>query len=231
MSILKRNFYIVGVDENNYQILLEVLDGDDWIDSIRHEGGFTQYLKKTDYICSISILDEYMFETKLKAAKISYEKFPLNKEYKDYIKSINLNDDYDRLKSSFLDEKNTILIAETEIGDAELYSDIAKTLLEGTVNKKDKMKLYIHSNEKCGHSTPHIHAAFGDDKNYSSISLIDLQIIESNHAYCKKDKMLIDFVEDNLQKARQEWNKCETLLKFDTQLLNGKTEYLSSTHK
>lgn len=165
---------------------------------------------------SVPIEYEVYFDKVLKENNFKFTKYDLENKYEEYLQETEPNESYEILDTSFLQGQQPIYILDVDVPEIILSSGENRSLTEGTVDRKDNIKIYIHTNEKCGHHIPHIHVKYNENDNYCVLSLVDLSVIvpEKLKKSNAKLKEIRKLVTKNMQKARKEWNSCDNLLKF-----------------
>lgn len=212
---MNRYFYQIPLDQSNpYKLVCLIANyPHDDLGDVVPEYKFGIQIGLTN-LYSLSSSDPKTFECLLDQHNIAYRKCDLEVQYQLFIQNHNPNEPIDRLETSFLCDENVVSIAETEIPEIICASGTSRILLEEEISRKDKMKIYVHSNERCGHHIPHVHAKYNDNENYCVINLVDVTIIQPKDLHNAKTKELCKFVNDNLQNSRAAWNRTNSLLKF-----------------
>ncbi len=97
--------------------------------------------------------------------------------------------------------------------------------IRGRIEIEDKIPIRakINSNEITGHHIPHVHITYRSKDFVCSIN-DKIQILEPKK-YLESDGRIIRdtiSIPDNLRKCRTEWNRCQTLIKFNDEQINFK---------
>lgn len=163
------------------------------------------------FAVSIEAKDKEKFEQLLHANNIKFELLNLSNQYYEYC--LNIFPKKEKLDDTFIDGSENIIIS-IEIPQIIDGPNGKQYLTEETITRKDQIKIYTHSNERCGHHIPHVHCAYGDDKNYCVISLCNLEVIQPSNYKSARVKKIIEIVTQNLDKCRLAWNKTSGFLKF-----------------
>lgn len=87
-------------------------------------------------------------------------------------------------------------------------------LHEEEVARRDKIRIYTHSNEQCGHHIPHVHVEYNNDKNYCVIDLSNYDIIQPKDYSSAKIKSIIPLLKEHIVQARTAWNRTTGMMKF-----------------
>lgn len=178
---------------------------------------FEYYVKQYGLFC-FNEDDIQRAEKEMTRYNVQYIKVGLSDEYAIFKNSHQNLDNTEELDKDYIDNDSMNFIASDSFPRIILMPDGRQLLTEGTVAKSDydKIKIYINSNERAGHNIPHIHAQYNTNRNYCVVSLVDLKIIEPKELKegNAKTKKIIKLINDNLLKAREEWNRCDNLLKF-----------------
>lgn len=137
-------------------------------------------------------------------------------EYERYV-DMKVNEKESLSKNDFDNVQVYEVVTEKEIEPIICGEGTTRILLEKTIEKTAKLKIWIGSNERTGHHLPHVHADY-DNEKYAVFNLIDLSVIDSRAktGLNAKTKELKELIEQNIIKAREIWNQTNALLKFPT---------------
>ena len=161
----------------------------------------------------LSIEDEEIFKSILKKCNVSFEKKEILDKYNDWLDSRTVKKE--RLDSNSIDENKMEVFYKEQIPEIIETLDGSQYLTEETVAKKDSIKLYTYSNEQSGHFTPHVHVQYNQEKKFCVISLVDFKVLAPNNCpLTPKVKKCIELLKDNIDDAREAWNKTNAQIKF-----------------
>jgi len=176
--------------------------------------GFEQGLKDA-HLVAIDSINKIMFEALLNENRIVYSVHKLTEEYNMFCNKKSDDNIYLPLDSSCMQEPDSQIIFEFEVSHIIQGTGTQQIFNEREIARKDKFIILIHSNEKCKHHIPHVHVKY-EKIHYCVISLVDLSQIEPIQKQNAISRQAVEFIKPNLQKAREEWNRCSNLLKFDS---------------
>lgn len=176
-----------------------------------NDNAFLSTVGVKGFAVNIEAKDKEKFEQLLYTNNIRFESLNLSEKYYKYC--LNTFPKKEKLDDTFIDGSEDIIIS-IEIPQIIDGPNGKQFLTEGTIARKDQIKIYTHSNERCGHHKPHVHCAYGDDNNYCVISLCSLEVIQPSNYKSARVKKIIEIVTQNLDKCRLAWNKTSGLLKF-----------------
>ena len=111
-------------------------------------------------------------------------------------------------------ENEIIVIATKSFTHCEETKDGRLILNEGTIDRKDNIKIYVRSKEKSCHNIPHVHVWYNDYDNYCVISLINFELITPDNAKKRVVNNSIELIKENFDKCKIEWNKSDALIKI-----------------
>lgn len=152
------------------------------------------------------------FEKACMSLSINVEELDLWTEFERYSLS---ELPYVPSKQSPISTSNQKAICESTFEHIICGEGITQVLTEGTVARKDNIRIYINTNEETNHHIPHCHVDYNNEKNYCVLSLIDLTKIapdgDRRNAIIKKAQGVL---RDNLQDARKMWNSIKSKGKF-----------------
>lgn len=183
-----------------------------------------------DYLYSLSVLSQIAFESLLEQNNIAYEKLELNNQYQEYLVTRTNNEPLENLDTSFLCNDEMDIILDIDIPLVICGPGTTRVFLEEEITRKDKVKIYVHSNERCGHHIPHVHAKYNDNDNYCVISLVDISVLVPINLKNAKTKDICELVSNHLQASRAAWNRTNSLLKFTKDKDGYTSTYCKSPH-
>lgn len=222
---MDRNFYTIDLNcSKSYETLCNLVNYScshqiNWY----QETGFSYYLKQKKIIYSCDGSDMEKFEEMLEKHGVSFERLnEIKKDYQVYLSTFPQNS----ICGERIPDKNQEMVFEEEFPRIVEGSNGSQCLTEETITNKDKIRVYIESDEKCKHHIPHAHVDYNHEFNVFSISLIDFSILAGN-GKGPKAKKAIELLKNNIDKAKKIWNKCENHSKFDS---NDKGELLNTYH-
>lgn len=222
---MNKNFYIVNLDySKSYKPLCDLVNYSainqiHWI----IETSFSSYLKLDKILYSCNKEDTEKFEEMLKKYNVSFKKVSgKEKDYQDYLNTFSRGSTCGKK----IPDNNQKLIFEEKVPQIIEGSNGRQYLTEGTIINKDKIRVYVESNEMCKHNIPHAHVDYNHDFNVFSISLVDFSILAGNSKGPKARKA-IELLTNNIVKAKQIWNTCANHSKFDC---NDKGDLLNTYH-
>lgn len=222
-------FYKIPLDvANPYKLvcLISNINNNDELGNVLIESSFG-FSIGIDYLYSVSEHQHTFFENILNENNIIYERLELNKLYNDYKKNHIANEPVENLDTSFFCDDCIDIFLDEDIPQIICGQGETRVLLEEEIVRKDNIKIYVHSNERCGHHLPHVHVKYNDNDNYCVINLVDITVLVPSNLRNAKTKVISDLLGHHIQKARAAWNRTNSLLKF---IKNG-DEYTSSYEK
>jgi len=226
---LEKIFYRIPLDLTNpykFICLLSNHKNRDKIGEIIIESSFG-FSIGIDYLYSLKSQDSSNFESLLKDNQIDYEKLDLSHKYHVYQINHTANEPLENLDSSFLCNDEMDIVVDTDIPQIICGPGTTRVLHEEEIVRKDNIKIYVHSNELCGHHIPHVHVKYNDNDNYCVISLVDVSVLVPKNLKNAKTRDICKLVNTHLQKSRAAWNRTNSLLKFK----KNKEEYTSSFYR
>lgn len=123
----------------------------------------------------IEATNKEKFEQLMVENNIAFKYLDLSEQYEKYCLSVSPKKE--KLDDTFIDGTEDIIIS-LEIFPIIDGPDGKHLLTEETITRKDQIKIYTHSDERCGHHIPHVHCAYGYDRNYCVTSLCNLDVIQ-----------------------------------------------------
>lgn len=226
---MEKIFYRIPMDLSNPYKLICLLSNHqdkDKIGDVLIESSFG-FSIGVNYLYSLTSQDSTFFESLLKENQIEFERLDLSHEYHEYQITHTVNEPLEDLDSSFLCDDEMDIIIDKDIPQIICGQGTTRVLHEEEIARKDNVKIYVHSNERCGHNIPHVHIKYNDNDNYCVISLVDISVIAPKNLKNAKTKDICDLVNTHLQKSRAAWNRTNSLLKFK----KDKEEYTSSYYR
>lgn len=167
-----------------------------------------------DYLYSLSEHQQTYFENLLNQNNIAYEKLEINKQYQDYKKNHIANEPLENLDTSFLCDDKMEVFLDVDIPQIICGQGETRVLHEEEIVRKDNVKIYVHSNERCGHHLPHVHVKYNDNDNYCVINLVDITVLVPSNLHNAKTRDICELLSCHIQTARAAWNRTNSLLKF-----------------
>lgn len=175
------------------------------------ETGFSYFLELNKLFYSCNEDDSEKFEKMLKDFNIRFEHVTcIQEKYELYLSTIPQNS----VQREQICEEDKAIVFEEEVQKIIEGPNGTRCLTEETISCKDKIRVYIESNEKCNHHIPHAHVDYNHDFNVFSISLIDFAIL-ARDSHGVKGKKAVELLKNNIAKAKIIWNQCENHSKFD----------------
>jgi len=223
---MDKEFYRIPLDESNpykFVCLISNYERKAELGNVVVENSFG-FSIGINYLYSISKNQQTFFENFLKRNNIAYENLKLNSQYQEYKKNQIANEPLEDLDSSFLCDEKMDIFLNVEIPQIICGKGETRVLLEEEVVRKDKIKIYVHSNEMCGHHLPHVHVKYNDNDNYCVVNLVDNTVLLPPNLRNAKTKEICELLNHHIQTARAAWNRTNSLLKF---IMEGE-EYTSS---
>lgn len=210
---MNKIFYKLDIDTSqNYSDLSKFINllSKNQIESF-YDTTFLRSIEVRGFVINIQAKDKEKFEQLLHTNNIKFELLNLSEQYYEYC--LDTFPKKEKLDDTFIDGSENIIIS-IEIPQIIDGPNGKQYLTEETITRKDQIKIYMHSNERCGHHIPHVHCAYGDDKNYCVISLCNLEVIQPSNYKSARVNKIIEIVTQNLDKCRLAWNKTSGFLKF-----------------
>ena len=225
---MKRLFYLIDIN---------VMRRLDWIPlanppyldqdlNILFESNFFYYLRKDKgldedldkyYLWSIPFDKQKLFEQACKELDITAKIHDFEDYYEEFKQKKQI---YKPSQQKEIPEDDCVDICEEFFPKIMCGPGVSQILLEHSVGEIDGISLYINSNEMTGHHTPHCHVKYNGVKNYCVLSLVDYKKIapdgDIENAIIRKAQQVL---KNNIQLARQTWNKIHSQLKF--KVING----------
>lgn len=175
------------------------------------EIGFNHFIKSNTLIYSCNEGDTVEFEKMLNKYGVLFcRKDELKEKYQIYLSTFPSNSQC----GEKIPDDNQKTVFEEEIPQIIEGSNGCQCFTEETITNKDKIKVYIESNEMCNHHIPHAHVDYNHDFNVFSISLVDFSILAGD-GRGPKAKKASQLLKDNIEEAKRIWNSCQNHSKFD----------------
>lgn len=176
-----------------------------------------QYFCKIDFNEGMLVyIDEVNKNTFINALLLKNIPFEIKDLSNEYIIWMEKKDNiYEKLDDSFLKLDLQETIVSIEIPQIIENPDGSQYLIEEEIIRKDKIKIYTHSNEQCGHHIPHVHIEYNNIRNFCVISLKDFCVLQpKNCLKSAKIKKCIALLMNYIDDARLSWNKSSGRVKF-----------------
>lgn len=172
---------------------------------------FTYSIGLKQLVVKIEATNKEKFEQLMAENNIKFKYLDLSEQYAEYC--LRAFPKKEKLDDTFVAGTEDIIIS-LEIFPIIDGPNGKQLLTEETITRKDQIKIYTHSDERCGHHIPHVHCAYGDDRNYCVISLCNLDVIQPLNYKSAKIKKIKEIISENINKCRLAWNKTSSILKF-----------------
>ena len=222
---MNKKFYKINLDcSKSYKTLYDLIERSRSEDIHWYqETGFSYFLKLGELYYSCDSNCCLKFERMLCDFNVKFEKKPdFGGRYQEYISTFPQNSN----QAHDCSLENQVVVIEKRIQKIIEGSNGCQILTEESVANKDSIKIYVESNEVCSHHIPHVHVSYNHDFNVLSISLVGFNVLAGDGRGAKAKKA-IDLLKDNIDKAREIWNKCNNHSKFD---VNENGKLLSTFH-
>lgn len=196
-----------------------------WIYACEKNKAYNE-LRKEYTLYSISSDKKTIFEKSCNETGIEVKQIDLEKLYDEFIQKKSANN---TTLLEHIPEENRIYFCSKTIPHIEDNIGTRQNLYEFLINKKDdELKLYINAEGKGKHNTPHCHVEYKNNENYCVLSLVDYRLLEpKNGVRTKILNKAQELLQENIQHAREIWNRTDGLLKF--KVVNG--EYTAEYEK